>query len=251
MRLYPTSRLIRNLIPVAAVALALLLGACSKKKTGPTTQASGGTVAAAPAKQNPYEFRSLFDGKSLANWKITDFGAHGIAKVKDGTIVIPVGDPMSGITWDGSQIPKINYEIALDAQKVNGNDFFCGLTFPVADSHASLILGGWGGGVCGISSIDGYDASENETSKGITFEDKRWYSVRVRVMQDKIQAWLDDEKIVDVVIKGRRISTRIEVDVSKPLGVATYMTTGALRNIRMRQLREDEIERVTDTDTFK
>jgi hypothetical protein len=49
----------------------------------------------------------------------------------------------------------MNYEIKLEAKKVTGNDFFCGMTFPVGDSFCSFIVGGWGGPVVGLSSIDG------------------------------------------------------------------------------------------------
>ena len=69
--------------------------------------------------------------------------------------------------------------------KIEGADFMCGLTFPVGDSHASLILGGWGGTVAGISSIDGHDASENETSSFISFPKDRWYTIRMRVTPNK------------------------------------------------------------------
>jgi hypothetical protein len=37
----------------------------------------------------------------------------------------------------------------------------------------TFICGGWGGAVVGISSIDGQDASMNETTKYIKFEDDR------------------------------------------------------------------------------
>ena len=75
--------------------------------------------------------------------------------------------------------------------RVDGIDFFCGLTFPVADSHASFIVGGWGGTVVGISSIDGMDASENATTKYVKFQLKRWYKIRIRVTPTSIQAWID------------------------------------------------------------
>ena len=44
-----------------------------------------------------------------------------------------------------------------------------------------ILLGGWGGGVVGISSIDTMDASENETTKYRQFVTDRWYKVRLRV----------------------------------------------------------------------
>ena len=60
--------------------------------------------------------------------------------------------------------PKVDYEVNLDAKRVAGNDFFCGITFPVGKRFCSLIVGGWGGATVGLSSIDGKDAAENETT---------------------------------------------------------------------------------------
>jgi hypothetical protein len=119
--------------------------------------------------------------------------------------------------------------------RVSGSDFFCGLTVPVNDSHCTLIVGGWGGGLTGISSLDGYDASENDTTRFQNFQQGKWYSVRLRVTKTKIQAWLDQEKIVDTSIVDRRVSLRSgEIEMSIPFGIATFQTTAAIRNVRIR-----------------
>jgi len=173
---------------------------------------------------------SLFDGKSLGQWKISDFGGQGEVYVKDGAIYMEMGNDMTGINWAGPLI-RMNYEITLDAMRVKGGDFFCGLTFPVADKPCSLILGGWGGDLCGLSNIDYYDAANNETTRLISFETGKWYHVRLRVTPGKIEAWLDDEVLVNIDIKGRHIDIRAEVDLSQPLGIATWQTAGAVRNI--------------------
>jgi len=131
----------------------------------------------------------------------------------------------------------MNYEVALDAMSVSGSDFFCGLTIPVGESHCSLIVGGWGGSLVGISSIDSMDASENETTKFINFEHERWYRVRLRVTEGRIEGWIDKEKLVDVVIGGRRISVRPgDIELSRPFGIAAWQTTAALREIQVRRV---------------
>ena len=118
-----------------------------------------------------------------------------------------------------------------------GSDFFCGLTFPIAGTNVSLIVGGWGGGVVGISSIDGNDASGNETTKFMSFERERWYAIRVRVTPAKLEAWLDKEKIVDLGLAGKTLSLRSgPIEESVPLGICTYETTAQLRNITLREL---------------
>ena len=182
------------------------------------------------------DWQPLFDGKSLANWKPTKFIGEGMVNVENGQIVLEPGNDLTGITWAGAALPTTGYELSLQAMRMQGGDFFAGITFPVADSFCSLILGGWGGTVVGLSNINGMDASENETSQSIAFESKRWYDVRIRVTPAKIEAWLDGKPIVDVALKGAKIDIRIEVEASKPLGVASWRTRAALKDIRLRRL---------------
>jgi hypothetical protein len=181
-------------------------------------------------------WQPLFDGKALGNWQSTKFGGEGAVKVENGQIVLEAGKTLTGITWSGSELPATNYEIALQAMRVEGRDFFAGVTFPVADSFCSLILGGWGGTVIGLSSINTEDASQNETSQSMEFELGRWYNVRLRVTPAKIEVWLDDRQIINQDLKGNRISIRMEMEPSRPLGIATWKTKAALRDIRLRRL---------------
>jgi hypothetical protein len=178
-------------------------------------------------------WRPLLDGASLAGWETADFGGAESPRIEGGNLVIPPGQPMAGVRAT-REFPGTNYEIAMDAMRVEGSDFFCGLTFPVKGSHASLILGGWGGGVCGVSSFDGLDASENETTTYKEFANGRWYRVRLRVTDGSIEAWLDEEKIVGVVTDGLSIDVRGDIRPCRPLGLATYRTKGAIRNLRWR-----------------
>ncbi len=181
------------------------------------------------------EWTPLFDGQTLTNWAVTDFGGHGEVDAASGQINIGMGADLSGITWTNGSLPKTDYEISLQAIKVAGGDFFCGLTFPVADSSCSLILGGWGGGVVGLSSLDDYDASENETTRAMPFIAGKWYQVRLRVTPAKIVVWLDEEKIIDVAIAGRKVSLRPgSIYLSAPLGVATYETSAGIRDFKLR-----------------
>ncbi|MFM8733596.1 MAG: DUF1080 domain-containing protein [Pirellulales bacterium] len=180
-------------------------------------------------------WKPLFDGTTLGAWKPTPFGGEGEVRVADGAIVVPMGATLSGITWAG-EFPRTGYEIELQARRVEGSDFFCGLTFPVGDSCCSLILGGWGGSVTGLSCLDGRDAADNETTDTRNFTRGHWYAVRVRVTPARIECLLDGEPLVEQNIEGRRISVRDEVAASQPLGIATYATTGEFRGIRWRPL---------------
>lgn len=195
--------------------------------------AAGGVLAPLGRRPVAAGWVLLFDGTSLGRWQQTSFGGEGPVRVRDGAIVLEMGDPLTGVTWTGAALPA-EYELALEASRLAGSDFFCGLTFPVGTTHCSLILGGWGGGTVGLSSIDGRDASENETTREMRFDDRRWYGVRLRVTATHIRAWLDDEPLVEVATAGRRIGIRPEVDPSRPLGIASFRTRAAIRAIRLR-----------------
>jgi hypothetical protein len=174
----------------------------------------------------------LFDGKTLNGWEITNFGPQGPVYVSGDEIILGMGDGCTGITWKGD-FPLVGYEVSLEAMKVDGNDFFCGMTFPVSKDPCTLIVGGWGGSVVGLSSINGLDASENETMTTRQFEKDRWYRIRLKVTGETIQAWIDDEIVVDFTIGDNLLSIRPEVELSKPFGIASWRTTAALRNIRL------------------
>ena len=184
-------------------------------------------------------WKPLFNGKDLEGWKVTEFGGQGEVSVEEGEIVISQGADLSGIHTE-QEIPKSNYEVQFEAQRAAGSDFFAGLTFPVKDSHCSLIVGGWGGGVCGISSLSGMDASENETTSYQQFDKGKWYKVRLVVRDDHINAWIDDKQIVDVDTTGQKIGVRFEVERSKPFGFSTYQTTARLKNARIRSLPPED-----------
>jgi hypothetical protein len=248
-----------------SLALAAFLFGCASQPQQPSTSApqvsSASTTNAAPAPpaavpeqtsnaaaanrlkefaakpSAPFEgtgWESIFDGQSLAGWKETAFAGRGEVQVESGLLVLNMGDPFTGVNYT-NEAPKMNYEVALDAMRVMGSDFFCGLTLPVGESHCSLIVGGWGGGLVGISSLDGMDASENETTKFVSFEQGRWYRIRLRVTPGRIEGWIDNEKLINVLLEDRRISVRPgDIELSKPFGLAAWQTTAALRQIKIR-----------------
>jgi hypothetical protein len=112
------------------------------------------------------------------------------------------------------------------------------MTFPVHDSFCTWVTGGWGGDIVGLSSLDGWDASDNETRSYFDFENGRWYALRLQVTAGRIMAWIDDRPIVNVEIGGRSVGLRYgEIRLSAPFGFASYATAGGLRKIEVRLLR--------------
>ena len=180
----------------------------------------------------------LFDGKSLDNWQPTDFAGKGEIFIdKNGSLVLEMGAELSGLHWKGEPLPTTNYEISLQAMRTMGSDFFCGLTFPYKETHATLVLGGWGGSLIGISSLDDFDASENETGDAYIFEDNQWYDIRLQVTDSEFTVWIDGKSVIDCEVEGRRVGMRPgEIEMSVPLGICTFATTGVLKNIKLRKI---------------
>lgn len=212
---------------VVVIVSMLLLAACRENKPAPV------------ADINAYKINTdstfIFNGNSLNNWEITNFGPQGPVTVSGGELILGMGEGCTGVTYKKS-VPDINYEITLDARRREGNDFFCGLTFPVRSEFCTFIAGGWGGATVGLSCIDGKDAAENETTTLRNFEKNRWYKIRILVTDRKIETWIDEEKVVDLDTQGKKLSIRPEVTLSKPFGITSWNTTAGIRNVRIRKI---------------
>jgi hypothetical protein len=184
---------------------------------------------------------SLFDGETLGAWTPIDWGGQGPCEVTGGELRIGIGESVSGVRYRGDLAEILpptreNYELRLEARRVSGYDFFCGLTFPVGlEGHLSLICGGWSGGVLGLSCLDGWDASENDTTRSHWFDTGRWYAVMVRVTTDRIECFIDGECLI-YVDRNRyeEFSVRPEMLEYEPLGLSTFQTEGAFRKIEIR-----------------
>ena len=257
-------------------------------------------LAELPAPPKPDDgWLSLFNGKDLSGWEETDYAGRGNVKVQNGELHIENGLVITGVTYTNKTVlPKTNYEIEYEAKKLNGTDFFGLLTFPVGDAHASLVTGGWGGAVTGISSINSMDASENNTTVYLRFNKDHWYKFRLRVTPDNLSVWMTpkehliplnatvasvvkayqedaakagqtltaeqaeaalrainpkldenipardtiyfpgEAQIINETIKDKVVNMRVgEIELSAPLGFATFQTYGVLRNIRMRRIK--------------
>jgi hypothetical protein len=185
----------------------------------------------------------LFDGKTLAGWKKTEFIEAGEPRVEDGAIALPVGGEMTGITTTRIDLPRKNYELTYEARRTKGEDFFAAATFPVGDSYLTFVNGGWGGSITGLSSIDGMDASQNETGKFVKYQNGKWYRFRIRVTARTVTCWVDDEQVASLNCEDRRLGTRLESRPSQPLGFASWDTAGAVKKIEIRALTAAEIEK--------
>ena len=210
----------------ALAVLALLGAGCSSSSTAADPE---------PAARKD-DARSLFDGKTLGAWKSVEFGGEGAVKVENGCIHVAEGASLSGVHWTGEAPPRTNYEFSVEAMKLDGSDFFCGIVFPVGKESCSFVAGGWGGGVTGLSSVDHMNASENETASDQNYVKNKWYTFRLRVTPAKIEVWWDAKQVINLELVNRQISVHPAVDAAAPLGLTTYETTSLFRNLRIRKL---------------
>lgn len=210
----------------------------------PPPAAQAPPAVATPAPQ-PDPWRSLFDGKSLSGWEIAEedeFYQHGKIHVNKGVIEMQMGSPSTGIRLaDEETLLRENYELVLDARRIDGVDFFAGVTFPIADEYCTLIIGGWSGTIVGLSNVDNLAAADNDTTLTRDFETDRWYRIRLRVSEHRVSAWIDAEQIIDLPRQDRKFAVWWEQEPMRPLGIANWFTASQLRDIKVRPLDPKEI----------
>lgn len=222
-----------------SVLIAASLCGCGKKSTPETQQPPNPELTAKIAHAiTPSDNWTEMEALAADRWAPIDGAADLEWDDETGVMTIGFGNDLNGVRWAGP-VPVTPYTVELEARRISGSDFFCGLTFPVrsGNEHVSLIVGGWGGRLVGISSIDGMDASENSTASQQEFEDGRWYRIRVEVRDEHIQAWIDDKQVLDAHTEEQKLSLRPgPIESCAPLGVATWMTKAETRKIRWRSL---------------
>jgi len=195
-------------------------------------QGKAGQLADPPRVVREGGWTSMFDGKSLKGWKLLDekpWFDPGPVKVEKGVLLFGKEDLWTQIAWDG-EFPTCDYELSLDAMRVEGDEDFCTINFPVGSSGCRSIVEGWGGRTSALQHVDDTDVS-NDTAQSPEFASKVWYSFRVRVTAGRVTVWVNDKTMFDVTRQDRRFGN----DSRYPLKIYTKEVT-ALRNIRCRRL---------------
>lgn len=172
----------------------------------------------------------------LAQWEPIAFKEAGEVRITPEEMRLQPGRPMTGIRWKG-EVPRDGYELRWEGLRKRGNDFFAMATFPVGQTHCSFITGGWGGDIIGLSTLDGQTAADNETRAYFNFENDRWYAFRIRVTAERIEVWIDGERVTRVARSEFEIGLRPgDTTRMTPLGFASYATEGWIRNVSWRKL---------------
>ena len=189
------------------------------------------------------EWKDLFDGKTLNG--LTRLTKGPFAKTAAGSIrienrqLVLKDRGFAGLGAIGP-VPRTNYEVQVEAMRISGDGDFASLHFPVGEESCELLVGILNGGkIVGVGRIDGRPAENNETTHNITFQLNRWYSVRLRVTDDRLEAWIDSEKLIDLSRKGRGFTTWLNAGWDSPLAVYAFRGKAAIRSIRIRELKSD------------
>ncbi len=184
----------------------------------------------------------LLSVEFIQAWQPAGIPDEGMINAKLDELSVGIGLPMTGAKWtrwNKAGLPQTSYQIEYETMRSEGEDIFGMCTFPVGShqSHATFVIGGWGGTLTGISSIDFKDASENQTRGEQTFENHRWYRVRIEVRPEVLRAWVNDKPVVNASIKGRQVTLRPGfIDHCLPFGFATWNTHAKIRKVLIRLL---------------
>lgn len=236
---------------ISGMLLATALAYADDGSTADQSAASQTQSAPSENVQKAPKVRPLLTGDTLGQWKESDYGGQGVIEIKDGVLSLGAGDPISAVVWKGKlgdgvdEFPQTNYRISYEARRTLGRDFFATVTFPVGDDPCSLVVGGWGGGLTGISSLNGDDAANNMTTGYTAFENDKWYKFVITVDPETITATQDGEQLFPPIkIDEYQIGIRIEMEPCRPLGIATYLSTGEIRNFTLTRLPASPAEKV-------
>ncbi len=181
------------------------------------------------------EPRALFNGKDLSGWKAADIWGNGkVEALSNGVVSCGLGKPLTGLAYTNS-FPTMSYEVKMEAMRKEGSDFFVAMTIPVESNACTIVIGGWGGNLCGISSVNFLDASENQYSEGVALKNDVWYTLRVRVTPGLLEVFLNDTlytaKVKFETSTVFTLRAGSDIDKTKPFGLATYETKALWRNL--------------------
>jgi len=181
---------------------------------------------------------TLFDGKTLNGWQMVaarQYANRGPVRVSEGNLTLGRGDPQTGVAWMG-ELPPVDYEVSLEARRDPGSDAYWYLCLPTAEGGVRLDVGERKGTFLGLSCVDGQGCQHNDTGRKASVPIDRWFRVRARVTEEKVEAWLDDEQVVDLAREGRRLTLPHSEAGVRSLALGTCYAAASFRNIQAQRL---------------
>ncbi|MBM4039649.1 MAG: hypothetical protein FJ290_14165 [Planctomycetes bacterium] len=187
------------------------------------------------------EWTSLYDGIgdrwrpvkggrfASAPSSVVGYSAHAI-------VLMSRADIAAGLAyiWD---FPKTDYELAFTAERIKGAGHSGSVVFPVGDAHCAWAIGDLGK-LSGLDMVDGkrHTDIENPTRKEIDLGN-RSHRCRLRVAAERVEGWIDDDKVIDLPTKGHRLALSEGYEPLRPFGFFTERhTSTVLSDIYLRRL---------------
>jgi hypothetical protein len=200
-------------------------------------------AAEGPASWTPGEWQDLFGAGNKKKWTLVASVAGGIpgrrAGVKVGMSVLQAAKGRCGLQWQ-DEFPRTNYEVTFLANRDEGKRVGS-VVFPVGDVSCAWCLGGTGDGThMGVGLIDGrgYRDKGNPTKRRWRFEKGRWYSLRLRVTDERIEMWVGKQQVVDLTRANHRFGENDVVETLKPFGFQAFECTLGIKSLRVRTLEK-------------
>ena len=187
-------------------------------------------------------WQDLFDGKTLDGWRKV-FGGKDLGKVQvqEAKIVLQTEKWKTAAVVATRPVPTIDYEAAFEALRVTGGDFGS-MVFPIGDQACTFYVGaGKDYDNVALGNLYGLGNEENETASRFKFQANRWYKIRLRVTSQRVCAWIDGAKVIDVEVREHAFTLSKELASLLPLGLYAWDGKAAVRGIRIRQLKASAV----------
>lgn len=185
-------------------------------------------------------WQDMYDGKSMDGWTVPALGGEGevgVYETDDGETVLelPMGNDVTMVEYQ-KEFPKCDYELEFVSRRSMGTDLFSCCIFPIGNRMSSIVFGGWGGSVAGLSVIDGQDANNNETKVNIPTFNNKWYTTRIAVTAERVIASVDGKEFVNFTIGKRELGLRNDTGQRKKVAFLSWQSTGELKSVRFRKI---------------
>lgn len=167
-------------------------------------------------------------GEMVWNRSFEELMPGGLWRVLDGEIVQESNELGARLIF-GDQNWS-DYEISLEAQKLGGREGFL-VFFRVKNERDFywLNIGGWNNTASAVEKAQRGRRRAVSPFRQTKVEENRWYKIRVRCQGQRIQAWLDDELLLDFADdENPHLTGRV--------GVGTWATKAKFRNIKVTAL---------------
>ena len=154
----------------------------------------------------------------LTNIDLPAATVAGRWKWKDGAAISDLG---AATRFDFGYCPPNEYDLRFEFARVSGNDGIDTI-LSFEGRQFCWTMGGWGNTINGFSEVFGQPADANPTTvRGQGLKNNRRYTCLIKVRNDKVQAYLDDQRVSewgtdfdDLGMSSRRLHRNDSIGIS-------------------------------------